>query len=65
MRRRQSTLKDWQHLGGLIPLDLVKKGTNDSMAPVFAEMPSNQFKQVALTRGDTVDLQIRQPHWFH
>ncbi len=58
-------LKDWQHLGGLIRLELVKKGTNGSTEPVVAEMPNDQFKQLALTRGDPVDLRIRQAHWFH
>jgi sulfate transport system ATP-binding protein len=59
------TLKDWQHLGGLIRLELVKNGTNGSTAPVFAEMPNDQFKQLGLNRGDKVDLRIRQAHWFH
>jgi sulfate transport system ATP-binding protein len=60
-----ATLKDWQHLGGLIRLELVKNGSNGSAAPVFAEMPNDQFKQLKLDRGDKVDLKIRQAHWFH
>ena len=60
-----ATLKDWQHLGALIRLELVKNDANGSAASVFAEMPNDQFKQLALTRGDKVDLRIRQAHWFH
>jgi sulfate transport system ATP-binding protein len=59
-----ATLKDWQHLGALIRLELVKNDSNGSTASVFAEMPSDQFKQLALTRGDKVGFQIRQAHWF-
>ena len=60
-----ATIKDWQHLGALIRLELVKNSSNDSTAPVFAEMPNDQFKQLDLNRGDKVDLKIRQAHWFH
>ena len=60
-----ATVKDWQHLGALIRLELVKNGANGSAAPVFAEMPNDQFKQLDLNRGDKVDLKIRQAHWFH
>ncbi|MDD5460966.1 MAG: sulfate ABC transporter ATP-binding protein [Methylococcales bacterium] len=60
-----ATVKDWQHLGALIRLELVKNDSNGSTAPVFAEMPNDQFKQLKLHRGDKVDLRIRQAHWFH
>jgi sulfate transport system ATP-binding protein len=60
-----ATLKDWQHLGALIRLELVKNDSNGSTAPVFAEMPNDQFKQLELTRGDKINLKIRQAHWFH
>jgi sulfate transport system ATP-binding protein len=59
-----ATLKDWQHLGALIRLELVKNASNDSAANVFAEMTNDQFKQLDLNRGDKVDLKIRQAHWF-
>lgn len=58
-------VKDWQHLGALIRLELVKNGSNSSAAHVFAEMPNDQFKELQLSRGDKVDLKIRQAHWFH
>jgi sulfate transport system ATP-binding protein len=60
-----ATVKDWQHLGALIRLELVKNGNNESSAPVYAEMPNDQFKELELNRGDKVDLKIRQAHWFH
>ncbi|MCK9394540.1 MAG: sulfate ABC transporter ATP-binding protein [Methylobacter sp.] len=56
------TLKDWQHLGSLIRIELVKNG---SAASVYAEMPNNQFRRLHLNRGDKVDLRIRHAHWFH
>jgi len=39
-------LKDWQHLGALIRIELVKNKTNGSNASVFAEMPNEQFKRL-------------------
>jgi sulfate transport system ATP-binding protein len=55
------TLKDWQHLGALIRIELVKNG---KAASVYAEMPSEQFKRLQLNKGDKVDLRIRHAHWF-
>jgi len=60
-----ATLKDWQHLGAMIRLELVKNASNGLVAFFFAEMPNDQFKQLKLNRGDKVDLRIRQAHWFH
>jgi sulfate transport system ATP-binding protein len=59
------TLKDWQHLGALIRIELVNNSSNNSAASVFAEMPNDQFKRLQLNRGDKVDLRIRHAHWFH
>jgi sulfate transport system ATP-binding protein len=59
------TLKDWQHLGALIRIELVKSGTNGPMASVYAEMPNEQFRRLQLNKGDKVDLRIRHAHWFH
>ncbi|MEE7625510.1 sulfate ABC transporter ATP-binding protein [Methylobacter sp. Wu8] len=56
------TLKDWQHLGALIRIELVKNG---SAASVYAEMPNDQFRRLHLNKGDKVDLRIRHAHWFH
>ncbi len=59
------TLKDWQHLGALIRIELVKTGANGPAASVYAEMPNEQFKRLHLNKGDKVDLRIRHAHWFH
>jgi sulfate/thiosulfate transport system ATP-binding protein len=55
-----ATLKDWQHLGALIRLELAKNGTET----IYAELPNEQFKRLALQKGDKVDLHIRHAHWF-
>ena len=61
-----ATLKDWQHLGALIRIELVKNNLNGlSDASVFAELPNDKFKELDLARGDKVNLKIRQAHWFH
>jgi sulfate transport system ATP-binding protein len=61
-----ATLKDWQHLGALIRIELVKNGANKSSdASIFAELPNDQFKDLKLVRGDKVNLKIRHAHWFH
>ncbi|TAN68269.1 MAG: sulfate ABC transporter ATP-binding protein [Methylobacter sp.] len=59
------TLKDWQHLGSLIRIELVKSGSHGSAASVYAEMPNDQFRRLHLKKGDKVDLRIRHAHWFH
>jgi sulfate transport system ATP-binding protein len=62
----KAVLKDWQHLGALIRIELVKSAvSNGSAAHLFAEMPNEQFKELQLNRGDQVSLQIRKAHWFH
>jgi len=58
-------LKDWQHLGALIRIELVKNRSNGQATSVFAEMPNDQFKRLHLSKGDKVDLRIRHAHWFH
>jgi sulfate/thiosulfate transport system ATP-binding protein len=55
-----AVLKDWQHLGALIRLELAKNGTET----IYAELPNEQFKRLALEKGDKVDLHIRHAHWF-
>jgi sulfate transport system ATP-binding protein len=60
-----ATLKDWQHLGAMIRLELFKNASNGLVAFFFAKMPNDQFKQLKLHRGDKVDLRIRQAHWFN
>jgi sulfate/thiosulfate transport system ATP-binding protein len=58
-------LKDWQHLGATIRLELFKDGLNGSAKTIYAEMPSDQFKQLNLSKGDKVSLFIKHAHWFN
>ena len=59
------TLKDWQHLGALIRIELTKHLPDRKQKTVFAEMPNAQFKNLQLNRGDNVNLKIRHAHWFN
>ncbi len=59
-----ATLKDWQHLGALIRIELAKKGVNGTPDIIYAEMPNEQFKRLQLGKGDKVELRIRHAHWF-
>ena len=58
-------LKDWQHLGAMIRLELCKEGINGSSRTIYAEMPNDQFKQLNLKTGDRVSLFIKHAHWFN
>lgn len=60
----QAILKDWQHLGGLIRVELLKQ-EGDMPTTIFAELPNEQFKQLQIGKGDRVALRIRHAHWFH
>ncbi|MGZ8225804.1 MAG: sulfate/molybdate ABC transporter ATP-binding protein [Methylovulum sp.] len=60
-----ATLKDWQHLGALIRIELVKQVPDAEAEMIYAEMPNDRFKRLQLNKGDKVDLKIRQAHWFH
>lgn len=61
----QAILRDWQHLGALIRVELVKNAAQGEKATVYAEMPNEQFRRLQLQRGDKVNLRIRNAHWFH
>ena len=58
------TLKDWQHLGATIRIELFNADLQGSGASLFAEMPNERFKQLNLHKGDRVTVQIKQAHWF-
>ncbi|MEQ1485190.1 sulfate ABC transporter ATP-binding protein [Methyloglobulus sp.] len=58
-------LKDWQHLGATIRLELINEALNNPTKTIFAEMPSDQFKQLDLNKGDKVSLFIKHAHWFN
>ncbi len=58
-------LKDWQHLGSLIRIELVENSQQAFKNPIYAEMPNERFKQLQLDRGDKVAVKIRNARWFH
>ncbi|PKM11402.1 MAG: sulfate ABC transporter ATP-binding protein [Gammaproteobacteria bacterium HGW-Gammaproteobacteria-3] len=58
-------LKDWQHLGGTIRLELDRGASNGSNTIIYAEMPNEKFRELALERGDRVALRIKHAHWFN
>lgn len=60
----QALLKDWQHLGSLIRIELVENGQAAVNHPIYAEMPNDRFKQLQLQRGDQVAVRIRNARWF-
>jgi len=57
-------LKDWQHLGSLIRVELLNK-QGEIATTIFAELPNEQFKQLQIDKGDKVAVRIRHAHWFH
>jgi sulfate/thiosulfate transport system ATP-binding protein len=59
------TLKDWQHLGSTIRIELFNPQFNGAGASLFAEMPNERFKQLQLNKGDRVAVHIRDAHWFN
>lgn len=61
----QAVLKDWQHLGALIRIELLKQEGNGAATTIYAEMPNEQFRQLQLDKGDKVSVRIRNAHWFH
>ncbi|MCQ8106417.1 sulfate ABC transporter ATP-binding protein, partial [Methylomonas sp. SURF-2] len=58
-------LKDWQHLGGTIRLELNRDGHHGAGGTIYAEMPNEQFKALALNKGDRVALRFKHAHWFN
>ncbi len=58
-------LKDWQHLGATIRLELIKESSEGAGKTIYAEMPNDKFKNSALNRGDRVSLFIKHAHWFN
>lgn len=60
-----AVLKDWQHLGSLIRIELIQNDHKQAKNPIYAEMPNERFKQLQLDRGDKVSVKIRNARWFH
>ncbi len=58
-------VKDWQHLGGLIRLELLRQTGSGRNSTLYAEMPNDTFKTLAVAKGDYVNLRIKHAHWFN
>jgi sulfate transport system ATP-binding protein len=58
-------LKDWQHLGSTIRIELFNTLLNGGSNSLFAEMPNERFKQLNLNKGDRVAVSIKHAHWFN
>jgi len=58
-------LEDWQHLGSTIRLELKHQDQHISSPTIYAEMPNEQFRGLALNKGDRVALRIKHAHWFN
>lgn len=49
----------------MILLELCKESLNTAAKTIYAEMPSDQFKDLGLKTGDRVSLFIKHAHWFN
>lgn len=58
-------LKDWQHLGSTINLELSKSEPNGQERLIYAQMPKDKFQQLHIDKGQAVRLQIKLAHWFN
>jgi sulfate transport system ATP-binding protein len=61
------TLKDWQHLGSAIRVELAREVPEEGKqtTTVYAQLPNERFKSLQLAKGDRVALRIRHAHWFN
>ena len=59
------TLKDWQHLGATIRIELFNPYVNGAGKSLFAEMPNELFRQLEIDKGDRVQVHIKHAHWFN
>ncbi|MBE0468966.1 MAG: sulfate ABC transporter ATP-binding protein [Methyloprofundus sp.] len=57
-------LKDWQHLGSTIRLELARHNAPANSTPIYVEMLNEQFSQLDLKKEDPVALRVKQAHWF-
>lgn len=58
-------LKDWQHLGSTIRIELFNPNLPHANHSLFAEMPNERFKKLDLNKGDKVKVHIKHAHWFN
>jgi sulfate transport system ATP-binding protein len=59
-----ATVKNWQHLGGTIRIELQKTERQGDAEPLYAELPYERFKQLQLVRGTPVSVRVKQAQWF-
>lgn len=60
----QRGMGDCQYLGATIRLELNREGRHESTT-IYAEMPNEQFRELALHKGDRVALRVKHAHWFN
>lgn len=58
-------LSDWQHLGGTIRLELQRRDQKGSPTTIYAEMPNEKFRELAIQKGEPLNLRIKHAHWFN
>ncbi|QWF70207.1 sulfate ABC transporter ATP-binding protein [Methylomonas paludis] len=63
--RSPLTLKDWQHLGSIIRIELYNSQLHEQGTSLYAEMPTERFKHLNLNKGDKVVVHIKHAHWFN
>ena len=62
----QIHVRDWQHLGGTIRLELQRDGHQGVLpTTIYAEMPNEQFRSLAVQKGEPVNLRVKHAHWFN
>lgn len=60
-----ATVKNWQHLGGMIRVELQKAiQQGEDAEPLYAELPYERFKQLQIARGTPVAVRVKQAQWF-
>ncbi|MGR8932027.1 MAG: sulfate/molybdate ABC transporter ATP-binding protein [Gammaproteobacteria bacterium] len=57
-------VRDWQHLGSTIRLELQHDNQQGESTTLYAEMPNEHFKTLDLHKGQPVNVRIEQAHWF-
>ena len=58
-------IKDWQHLGSVIRVELFNQQIQEKGGNLFAELSTEDFRQLNLQKGDKVEVHIKHAHWFN
>ncbi len=60
------TIKDWQHLGAIIRIELrYPQLQAEHGSVIYAEMPTERFRELHLEKGDAVAVHIKHAQWFN